>query len=213
MLLLLFIAMLSSSLIDEYDLDCDADDYSDEFYLECLRYNYQKDPNMFFKMFNICERYESAFKPIIKDITKRTRNIYNAGINFRDTPWGKLLSNPLLLIPESYFARQFQRRFRLPYPLFLELVDDAKEFNIFEMNNPYSTRLKIPIELKCMIALRMLGRDLCCDDVFELSYVPLSSCNKFYRQFIKGFANKVYSKYVYVPEGDELQSILNLYQK
>ena len=64
-----------------------------------------------------------------------------------------------------------------------------------------------------MAALRMLGRDLCCDDVFELSHIPLSSCNKFYRQFIKGIAEKVFSKYVYVPEGPELQSILNMYQK
>jgi len=86
-----------------------------------------------------------------------------------------------MLIPESYFARQFQRRFRLPYPLFLQLVDDAKQFNIFEPTDPYSTRLKIPIELKCMIALRMLERDLCCDDMYYLSSVPINTCNKIYR--------------------------------
>jgi len=71
-------------------------------------------------------------------------------------------------------------------------VDDAKEFNIFELTNPYSTRLKIPIELKCMIALRMLGRDLCCDDMYDLSSVPISTCNKIYRQFIKGMSENVY---------------------
>jgi hypothetical protein len=75
---------------------------------------------------------------------------YNVGIQFRETPWGKFLRMPELLIPESFFARQFQRRFRLPYPLFLQLIFDLKEFNIFDLSNPYSTRLKIPIELKCM---------------------------------------------------------------
>ena len=142
----------------------------------------------------------------------KSRHRYNTGIDFKQTEWYKLLQNPQLMIPESYFARQFQRRYRLPYLLFLQLVEDVKEYNVFNLNNPYSTNLKIPIELKCMVALRMLGRDLCCDDVFEMSSIPISSCNKFYKQFIRGVTEKLYPKYVYLPEGEELQSILNMYQ-
>jgi len=67
-----------------------------------------------------------------------------------------------------------------------------------EYNNPYSNNLKIPIELKCMVSLRMLDRDLCCDDIFDMSCIPLSICNKIYRLFIKGFTEKLYSKYVYI---------------
>ena len=142
----------------------------------------------------------------------KTRCRYNNGINYKHVPWYKQLQNPLLLIPDSYSAREFQRRYRLPYPLFLQLVDECKEVNIFDMSNPYSTNLKIPIELKILIALRMLGRDLCCDDIFEMSLVPISSCNKFYKQFIKGITEKLYSRYVYLPEGNELNNIQRMYQ-
>jgi|GEM_PF-5395458 len=192
----------------------DKDEDPEEFYLECLRFNMEFIPDMFFKMY--CDKINETIINKIRFVEEKPikkRNRYNTGIIFNDTPWGQILKNPQILIPESYWARQFQRRFRLPYPLFLQLVEDVKEFNIFNMVNPYSTKVKIPVELKCMAALRMLGRDLCCDDVFELSHIPLSSCNKFYRQFIKGIAEKVFSKYVYVPEGPELQSILNMYQK
>jgi len=113
------------------------------------------------------------------------------------------LQNPMLSQPESYIARQFQRRYRLPYPCFLDLVNDVKEYNIFNLNNPYSNNLKIPIELKCMVALRMLWRDLCCDDIFEMSSIPISSCNKIYCQFIKGVTEKLHSKYVYIPKDEE----------
>jgi len=142
----------------------------------------------------------------------KTRCRYNNGINFKQVPWYKQLQNPLLLIPDSYSAREFQRRYRLPYPLFLQLVEECKEVNIFDMKNPYSTNLKIPIELKILIALRMLGRDLCCDDIFEMSLVPISSCNRFYKQFIKGITEKLYSRYVYLPEGNELNNIQRMYQ-
>ena len=94
--------------------------------------------------------------------TIKSRQRYNTGIDFKQTEWYKVLHNPLILVPTSNIARQFQRRFRLPYPLFLDLVEDVKEYNIFNLNNPYSKNLKIPIELKCIVSLRMLGRDLCC---------------------------------------------------
>jgi len=45
----------------------------------------------------------------------KTRHRYNTGIDFKQTEWYKLFQNPMLLQPESYIARQFQRRYRLPY--------------------------------------------------------------------------------------------------
>ena len=91
-------------------------------------------------------------------------------------------------------------------------MNDVKEYSIFNLSNPYSNNLKIPIELKCMIALTMLWRDLCCDDIFEMSSIPISSCNKIYRQFIKGLTEKLHSKNVYVPKDEELKSILKLFE-
>jgi hypothetical protein len=88
----------------------DKDDDLEEFCIEILRFN----PGIFLEIID-----EKHYKYMLDEynmnkIKKRTR--YNTGITFCDTPWGQLLSNPQILIPESYFARQFQLRFRLPYP-------------------------------------------------------------------------------------------------
>ena len=37
--------------------------------------------------------------------------------------------------------------------------------------------------------------------------LPISSCNKIYRQFIKGVIEKLYFMYVYIPTDEELKSI------
>jgi len=57
--------------------------------------------------------------------TIKLRRRYNTGIDLKQTEWYKALHNPLLIVPDSYRARQFQRRFRLPYPLFLILLKCA----------------------------------------------------------------------------------------
>ena len=80
------------------------------------------------------ERHCNLKKIVLQELSVRKRMRYNVGLQFRETPWGKFLRMPELLIPESYFARPFQRRLRLPYPLFLQLVEDAKDFNIFDLN-------------------------------------------------------------------------------
>ena len=198
-------------MFDNHNAD-DADDADDVYTAEWVSLYLESNPvwlfnaELFSKIENIGSEHVSLWPKL------KIRQRYNTGIDFKQTEWYKLLQNPMLLQPESYIARQFQRRYRLPYPCFLELVNDVKEYNIFNLNNPYSNNLKIPIELKCMVALRMLGRDLCCDDVFEMSCIPISSCNKIYRQFIKGVAEKLYSKDVYIPKDEELKSILKLYE-
>ena len=202
-------------MFDNHHAD-DVEDADDDYSVEWVRSFLESNPVWLFnaellsKIGNKASEHVSICSLLLPNL--KTRHRYNTGIDFKQTEWYKLLQNPMLLQPESYIARQFQRRYRLPYPCFLDLVNDVKEYNIFNLNNPYSNNLKIPIELKCMVALRMLGRDLCCDDIFEMSSIPISSCNKIYRQFIKGVTEKIYSKYVYIPKDEELKSILKLYE-
>jgi hypothetical protein len=99
------------------DLDPDNyDNWTDVSYMECLRFNFERNWNQ--------------KKIVLEELGVRKRLRNNLLIQFRETPWGTFFRMPELFIPESYFARQFQRRFRLPYLLFLQLVEDAKEFNI-----------------------------------------------------------------------------------
>ena len=64
----------------------------------------------------------------------------------------------------------FRRRFRLPFQLFLILVEICRDNNVFEVTN-YS-RTKIPIEIKLLCYLRVLGRDDCFDAMEEYSNIP-----------------------------------------
>ncbi len=108
--------------------------------------------------------------------------------DYNSTPWGQLLRHPLLLKPESPQYKIFRRRFRLPPPLFFQLVDKCKAVNIFQ--TVYEC-IKIPFEIKILICLRILARDHCLDDLEELSCVPKSSVHRIFCSFIDGCHEKL----------------------
>jgi hypothetical protein len=80
-----------------------------------------------------------------------------------ESRWGRLIAHPLVHDPQSRQGRLFRRRFRVPFPVFLQLVKDCKDKNVFGR-----TRI-IPVEIKVLCSLRMLGRDELCDTISELS--------------------------------------------
>ncbi|KAJ1416449.1 hypothetical protein B484DRAFT_401174 [Ochromonadaceae sp. CCMP2298] len=81
--------------------------------------------------------------------------------------------------------RDFMRRFRLPYQLFKQLVVYCKEVNL----------------------------DACADDIDELLNIGGSTVNNIFKDFVSGCQEKLYHKHVYVPEGAELDKIVETYTK
>ncbi len=72
--------------------------------------------------------------------------------------YGRMLSSVTISDPNSRHGRLFRARFRMPHVLFQEFVKicQRNERNIFRMvNNSY-----IPIEIKLMISLRILGKGI-----------------------------------------------------
>ena len=59
-----------------------------------------------------------------------------------ETKWGRMLRNPDLSDPSSYYAKKFRRKFRCPYPFF-----HATIVPICRENNVYGRESIIPIEL------------------------------------------------------------------
>ena len=94
--------------------------------------------------------------------------------------------------------------------MFLEIVEECKEHNVFGIPVRKS---KILIEYKVLACLKILGRDLCCDEIDEVLNISESTVNKFFHQFITNFANAVYDKYVYVPDGAELDAVQEVYSR
>jgi len=90
-----------------------------------------------------------------KNIKKRLRRTFK--INYWDSNWGRLIRAEDIRDPTSYNAKLFKRRFRIPFGLFEDvIIPMCEENNIFETAHP--TRIRVPIEFKVLMCLRILGR-------------------------------------------------------
>lgn len=140
--------------------------------------------------------------------SKRAKYCDYRAEDYKLTGWGQLLEHPLLLDPESRQYKMFRQRFRLPPPLFFRLVKKCKELNVFDYI--YET-VKIPLEIKVLICLRILARDHCLDDMEELSSVPKSSVHRIFERFIDGCCAKLFPLFVKAPTGERLSKIMQTY--
>ena len=120
--------------------------------------------------------------------------------------WGRMLCEKDLKDPSSWIAKKFRRRFRLPYSVFLLLVQKCKHAQVFGAS-------RIPTEFKVMVALRILGRGNCADDINELSNIGESTCNVIFHQFCKGMVDSLYNEYVSFPSGEDLKVVEKTYAK
>jgi hypothetical protein len=80
--------------------------------------------------------------------TKKTRKPYENHNRTKDlwqTVWGQMLQDASLAVEGSWINRKFRRRFRLPFSMFLEVVEECKEHNVFGIQLRKS---KIAVEFK-----------------------------------------------------------------
>ena len=144
--------------------------------------------------------------------TKKRRNKTSRVFDYWGSQWGLLLNNPQTMDILSYEGRLFRRRFRLPFPVFKEiLVPKCEEFNIFDNENP--GKVIIPLEIKLLGCLRILGRDSCADDINELSGIPGSSMNHLFKKFCTNFVQRIYPQFVKLPDKNKLKKIMEVYTK
>jgi len=131
-------------------------------------------------------------------------------------PWMLLLKNEEVRDPDSFLGRRFRRRFRVPAPFFLDwLVPTARKENLFDRSTNRKTFMlrqeQIPLEIKLLISLRMLGRGSTHDDVAEPSYVSESHCGVIFRQFIRNFSRLFKEEFIRLPDERQLRSIMEIY--
>jgi len=165
---------------------------------EFMLYLLNKNPNAF------VNSHDYAQEPVKK---RRFRHRMKV-IDFWQTPWGRMLRHDGLKDEYSYQSRKFRRRFRLPHQVFERLTQDCKEKEIFKVSGS-----RIPVELKVLACLRILGRDACCDDIEEMSEIAESTVNAVFKQFVTGCVAKLFESYVNVPVDDELQTIKETYAR
>ena len=171
---------------------------------------------------------EEDFTGLRKAGQKRQRQPHQS---LEDSPWGRLLRDPSLLVEGSFVNRKFRRRFcvcyyfqlrfilpvvllpsgrfRIPPRLFFDvLVPMCESKNVFQMKHDG----RIPIQFKIMVALRILGRGVTADDIEELSGIGESTALSIFKTFVKEFSKAFLEEYVHFPVGDELLKCMEIYR-
>jgi hypothetical protein len=119
-------------------------------------------------------------------------------------------------IDDDDFQKEFKNRFRLPFDSFLALTDELKSSDMFQRWNGHDcTGLPAtPIELLLLGALRILGRDVKCDDLQEYTAINKETHRQFFHVFLSFGSTVLYNRHVKVPSTkDELMPHLQHYAR
>lgn len=145
----------------------------------------------------------------------------NRKSNFSSQPWGVLLTK-LKAIPGgvsigSRAGKLFRRRFRVPWLVYLDLVQKCRDKKLFGEKSLDKVDLCgseiCPIEIKLLGVLRILGRNWCFDDIAEATGMGESTVRKSFIAFTENFVQEYYDTYILRPIGADLQKMMDVFAK
>lgn len=105
--------------------------------------------------------------------------------DFENTVWAEALRDPRVKDPLSHQGKKFRRRFRVPYPMFEYLNDFAERR--FPSRQDAAGQPPVPMALKVLGVLRILGRAFYFDDVAEVTRMGERTIGAFFHAFIPAF--------------------------
>ena len=134
--------------------------------------------------------------------------------DYQQSIWWKMIQHPDISNPDSRIHHLFRKRFRVPFPLFRYLLTIARENKWFpEATNPKRAKLYVPLELKILGALRVLGRGSVFDDIAEITFASESLHEEFFHQFCCKIVT-LYDQFVYAPRTSvELARVESVYRQ
>ena len=181
------------------------------------------DPRIIDEIQKFIENDEALFMELVgkdfifdeyKSKRRRVRRVPNK--NWWDTPWGRIILDPNIRDVNKIEGQTFRRRFRIPATFFLDyLVPECKRVNIFESKKTKFGEVitQIPIEIKILIALRILARGNVLDDINEFSTVGLSTSCVIFKVFVTNFALYFKDAFIYMPEDEDLKDVMKVYNR
>ena len=131
--------------------------------------------------------------------------------------WWDDLNHPEVYNESSGAGRRFRRKFRVPKVVVDKLVTEAskqpkwgdKPFGPGHGRGP----ARAPLVLKVLAALVYLGKGAGYEELETLSQVSVPTLQKFIPSFLKWLATTEFSKHVYLPHGQTLDSALHVYER
>ena len=100
-------------------------------------------------------------------------------------------------------GKLFRRRFRVPYPIYLQIVDTNRASGLFTESPDAAGNPAAPLELKILSVLRVLGRGYCFDGVEELTCISAEVLRLFFKKFCEYFARENFARYCNLPSTPE----------
>ena len=116
-----------------------------------------------------------------------------------DSLWFKLYLDGANVTP--YGCKLFRRRFRLPFYIFMELLDDVTEHKLFSRwtKNNCAGAPPSNIGLLLLGTLRCIGRGCTFDDIEEATGISIDVIRDFFHIFIMCGSTVLYEKHVTIP--------------
>ena len=115
--------------------------------------------------------------------------------------------------PESIIYREFRQRFRIPLPMFDEIVEELRATGLFPDEKKVKSGAKpIPLALKVMAAMRVaaVGLPFGCAESQGVSY---DAVRDFFFPFVRWMRATVYSRHVRIPNAAEAALIEAVFAK
>jgi hypothetical protein len=118
-------------------------------------------------------------------------------------------------------GRYFRRRFRLPYALFEGLVQVMLADNWFPAEYESNGRGKVDrcgvrgcsLQVKFLSVLRVLGRGVCFDELFDGSGCSESMMSRFFHKFLKTFNDRLFHCVIKPPTTtEEVTKLATIYE-
>ena len=136
------------------------------------------------------------------DIRVRGSNGEIRDATFKDSTWHTLyVDSP----PTSNRRKKvFRRRFRLPFEVYLDMVKDLKNHELFTRWTKKDCVGTEPSDIGLLLlgVLRYLGRALTFDDLEEYTYISAEVHRQFFIAFLEYGNTILYNKYVVQPASD-----------
>jgi len=136
-------------------------------------------------------------------------------VDFNKSQWMMMLQDEGLRQPDSAVSKKFRRRFRVPYPVYLDLLDKTEmELGFTRRPLDFLGTQGVPLELQVLGVLRVLGRGTCFDGIEELSLADEETHRVFFHRWTKKFSDKYFTTYIHPPRNaEELARAIDIYTR
>jgi len=130
-----------------------------------------------------------------ENVATKKRRRPKSSLDWSASEWWRMLGRLSAPDVANHDLKLFNRRFRVPYKIFIKIVDSYRSLYKVEECNCCGQR-NPPLELKILGVLRYMGRGCTFDCVSELNGISDNSNRYFFHEFCEKFGSS--QKPIYV---------------